>query len=91
MDKYIIERRARVRLAWFKGYEELGNISQICREFGTCPQNLLLASGLAMLKKDFPGLRIVLNALRAILRLCLRKLKSSSQNCDIRAIMDLAD
>ena len=22
MDKYIIERRAGIRLAWFKGYEE---------------------------------------------------------------------
>ena len=34
MDKYIIERRARVRLTWFKRYEEIGNISQVCREFG---------------------------------------------------------
>lgn len=34
MDKYIIERRARVRLAWFKRFEEIGNISQVCREFG---------------------------------------------------------
>lgn len=34
MDKYIIERRARVRLAWFKRYEETGNVSQVCREFG---------------------------------------------------------
>ena len=34
MDKYIIERRARVRLAWFKRYEERGNVSQVCREFG---------------------------------------------------------
>ena len=34
MDKYIIERRARMRLAWFKRYEEIGNISQVCREFG---------------------------------------------------------
>ncbi len=34
MDKYIIERRARVRLAWFKRYEEIRNISQACREFG---------------------------------------------------------
>jgi transposase InsO family protein len=33
MDKYIIERRARVRLAWFKRYEEIGNISQVCRDF----------------------------------------------------------
>ena len=34
MDKYIIERRARIRLAWFKRYGEIGNISQVCREFG---------------------------------------------------------
>ena len=34
MDKYIIERRARIRLAWFKRYEEVGNASQVCREFG---------------------------------------------------------
>ncbi len=34
MDKYIIERRARVRLAWFKRCEEIENISQVCREFG---------------------------------------------------------
>ncbi len=34
MDKYIIERRARVRLAWFKRYEEIGNVTQVCREFG---------------------------------------------------------
>lgn len=34
MDNYIIERRARVRLAWFKRYEEIGNISQVCRVFG---------------------------------------------------------
>ena len=34
MDKYIIERRARVRLAWFKRYEEIGNISRVCAEFG---------------------------------------------------------
>jgi len=34
MDKYIVERRARVRLAWFKKHEEIGNISQVCREFG---------------------------------------------------------
>ena len=34
MDKYIIERRDRVRPAWFKRYEEIGNISQVCREFG---------------------------------------------------------
>lgn len=33
MDKYIIERRARMRLAWFKRYEVIGNISQVCREF----------------------------------------------------------
>ena len=34
MDKYIIERRARIRLAWFKRYEEIENISQVCRELG---------------------------------------------------------
>jgi transcriptional regulator of acetoin/glycerol metabolism len=34
MDKYIIERRARVRLAWFKRYGEIGNITQVCRKFG---------------------------------------------------------
>ena len=34
MDNYIIERRARVRLAWFKRYEEIGNVSQVSREFG---------------------------------------------------------
>lgn len=34
MDKYIIERRARVRLAWFKRFKEIGNVSQVCREFG---------------------------------------------------------
>jgi transposase InsO family protein len=34
MDNYIIERRARMRLAWFTRYEEVGNISQACREFG---------------------------------------------------------
>jgi transposase InsO family protein len=34
MDKYIIERRARVRLAWFKRYKEAGNVSQVCRELG---------------------------------------------------------
>jgi len=33
MNKYIIERRARVRQAWFKRYEGIGNISQVCREF----------------------------------------------------------
>ena len=31
MDNYIIERRARVRIAWFKRYEEIGNISQVCK------------------------------------------------------------
>ena len=34
MDKYIIERRARMRLAWFKRLEQIGNVSQVCREFG---------------------------------------------------------
>lgn len=34
MDKYIIERRARIRLAWFKRFEEIVNVSQVCREFG---------------------------------------------------------
>jgi hypothetical protein len=34
MDNYIIERRARMRLAWFKGYKGVGNISQVCIEFG---------------------------------------------------------
>ncbi len=34
MDKYIMERIARIRLAWFKRYEKIGNISQVCREFG---------------------------------------------------------
>ena len=34
MEKYIIERKARVRLAWFKRYEEIGNISRVCAEFG---------------------------------------------------------
>ncbi|MDI6815391.1 MAG: IS481 family transposase [Dehalococcoidales bacterium] len=34
MDKYIIERRARIRLAWFKKYEEIGNVTQVCKEFG---------------------------------------------------------
>ena len=28
-----VERRARARLAWFKRYEKIGNISQVCREF----------------------------------------------------------
>ena len=32
MDKYIIERRARMRLAWFKRYEEIGNISRVCTD-----------------------------------------------------------
>ena len=40
MDKYIIERRARVRLAWFKRYEEIGNVSQIRREFGISHKTL---------------------------------------------------
>lgn len=34
MDNYIIERRARMRLAWFKRHEEIGNISLVCRQFG---------------------------------------------------------
>jgi transposase-like protein len=34
MDNYIVERRARVRLAWFRRHEEIGNVSQVCREFG---------------------------------------------------------
>lgn len=34
MDKYIIGRRVRIRLAWFKRYEEIGNVSQVCKEFG---------------------------------------------------------
>ena len=34
MDKYIIERRAKTRLAWFKRCEEISNISQLCRESG---------------------------------------------------------
>jgi len=34
MDKYITERRARIRLAWFKRCEEISNISQVWREFG---------------------------------------------------------
>ena len=34
MDKYIIERRARMRMAWFKRFEQIGNVSQVCREFG---------------------------------------------------------
>ena len=34
MDNYIIERRARIRLAWFKRFEEIANLSQVCREFG---------------------------------------------------------
>jgi transposase InsO family protein len=34
VDKYIIERRARERLAWFKRYEEIGNISRVCAELG---------------------------------------------------------
>ena len=34
MDKYITERRARIRLAWFKRCEGIGNISQVCRESG---------------------------------------------------------
>ena len=34
MDKYIIERRARVRLVWFKRYREISNVSQVCRESG---------------------------------------------------------
>ena len=33
MDKYIIERRARIRLTWFQRFEQIGNISQVCREF----------------------------------------------------------
>ncbi len=31
LDKYIIEIRARIRLAWFKRYEKVGNVSQILR------------------------------------------------------------
>ena len=34
MDNYIIERRARMRMAWFKRFEQIGNVSQVCREFG---------------------------------------------------------
>ena len=34
MDKYIIERRARIRLAWFRRYEQTGKVSQVCSEFG---------------------------------------------------------
>ena len=34
MDKYIIERRARARMAWFKRFEQIGNVSQVCRGFG---------------------------------------------------------
>lgn len=34
MDKYIIERRARVRLGWFKRYEKISSINQVCRELG---------------------------------------------------------
>jgi len=34
MDNYIIERRARIRLAWFKRFEDIANVSQVCREFG---------------------------------------------------------
>jgi hypothetical protein len=29
MDKFIIERRARIRLGWFKRDEKRGNISQV--------------------------------------------------------------
>jgi hypothetical protein len=29
MDKFIIERRARIRLGWFKRDEKIGNISQV--------------------------------------------------------------
>jgi len=41
MDKYIVERRARVRLAWFRRHEEIGNVSQVCREFGISRQTFL--------------------------------------------------
>jgi len=34
MDKYIIERRTRIRLAWFKRHEVISNINQVCRESG---------------------------------------------------------
>jgi len=32
VEKYIIERSARMRLAGFKKYEEIGNVRQVCRE-----------------------------------------------------------
>ena len=34
MDKYIIDRRAYMRLAWFLRYRQLNNVTQVCREFG---------------------------------------------------------
>ena len=83
MDKYIIETRARMRLAWFKmrlawfkRYEEIGNITQVCREFGVSrkPFN----GGLSMLRKDSLVLETAQNALRTILRLLPGKLLISS-------------
>jgi len=57
MDKYIIERIARMRLAWFKRYEEVGNITQVCREFGVSRKTFYKCGGHATLKKAFLGLR----------------------------------
>jgi transposase InsO family protein len=33
MDKYIIERRARERMAWFKRFEKVGCVAEVCRHF----------------------------------------------------------
>jgi len=76
MDKYIIERRARIRQAWFKRYEEISNISQVCREFGIS-RKTFYKWWFPYAKEGLLGLRIALNALKAIPRPYPRKLPSS--------------
>lgn len=77
MDKYIIERRARIRLAWFKRYEQTGKVSQVCSEFGISRKTFYKWWPHAMPKKACLGLRIAPNAPGATLRWCLRESLSS--------------
>ncbi len=59
--KYIIKRRARVRLVWPKMHEEIGNITQVCREWGISCKTFCKWWPLYA-KKDSLGLRIAPNA-----------------------------
>jgi succinate dehydrogenase/fumarate reductase flavoprotein subunit len=33
MDEYIIQRKARERMAWHKRYEKVGSVMEVCRHF----------------------------------------------------------